>query len=130
VFNVSAEIIAYGDNPLELEWGFDYDSTWYSAGTQKQAKPEIVYTIKEDPVFGPANPAVTKVPFTVGTSPLKGTRVIYLRWDVNTGLVDNFRFRIKRTGSPFQLLNYNINFDTREQLPLNQRTRITKGQPQ
>ena len=130
VFNVSAEIIAFGDNEIELEWGYDYDSTWYSAGTQKQAKPETVFTTKEDPVFGPTDRTITKVPFTVGTSALKGVRVIYVRWDVNTGLVDNFRFRLKRTGSPFQLINYNINFDTKQQLPLNQRTRVQRGQPQ
>ena len=130
VFNVSAEIIAYGDNTIELEWGNDYDSKWNSAGSQKQSKPELVFTTKEDPVFGPANPAVTKSSFTVGTSALKGVRVIYLRWDVNTGLVDNFRFRLKCAGSPFHLLNYKLNFDTRQQLPLNQRTRVQKGQPQ
>ena len=130
VFRVSCEIIAFGDNEIELEWGQDYDSTWYSAGLQKQSKPELVFTTKEDPVFGPTDRTITKVPFTVGTSALKGVRVIYLRWDVNTGLVDNFRFRLKRAGSPFQLLNYKIEFDTRQQNPLNQRTRIQRGQPQ
>jgi len=122
-FNVELEMIAFGDNEVTLEWGMDYDSTWNSAGSQKISKPEVIFTIKEDAVFGPADATVTKSPFKVGTSPLKGIRVVNIRFDVNTQLTDNFRFRIRREGSPFHLLGYKINFNNRDQLALNQKAK-------
>tara|TARA_R110002012_G_scaffold300966_1_gene501052 strand:- start:845 stop:3100 length:2256 start_codon:yes stop_codon:yes gene_type:complete len=130
VFGVEMQMVSYGDNLVELDWGYDYDSTWYSAGGQKVTKPETVFTLKEDPVYGPADATVTKRPFTINTDTLKGERIVVIRWDVNTALVDNFRFRVKQTnGKPFHILGFAVNYDTREQAPLNQRIRLQKGQP-
>ena len=130
VFSVEMEMVSYGDNPVFLDWGYDYDTTWYAAGSQKISKPEKVFTTTEDPVFGPADTTITKNPFTIGTDQLRGGRIVVIRWDVSTQLVDNFRFRIRQPdGKPFHILGFEINFSTGGGLPLNQR--ITKrGQPQ
>jgi len=120
--------MSYGDYAIDLDWGQDYNSTWNSAPSQQPAKSEILFTTAEDPVFGPANPALTKVPFTVGASALKEGRLIRIRWDVQTSLVDNFRFRLK-SDKPLHLLSYNLIYDSADQLPLNQRARGTSGQP-
>ena len=124
-FAVELEMIAYGDNPIELEYGYDYDSTWTSAGTQKVTKSELVYTTSEDPVFG-QDASITKSPFTVGTSAVKGERVVIIRFDVNTTLVDSFRWKIK-SSKPYQLLGYTLITNSRDQKPLNQRAGINRG---
>ena len=129
VFSVEMEMVSYGDNPVELEWGQDYDVTWNSAGTCKISKPELLFTKNEDPVFGPADATITKHPFVIGTDILKAGRKVFIRWDVNTALVDNFRFRVfQADGKPFHILGFNIVFSSRDQAPLNQRAN-TKGQP-
>jgi len=128
IFSVDAEIISFGDYNIGLDWGQDYDSLWYSAPKQKPSKSEILFTTKEDPVFGSADATVTKVPFTVGISPLKEGRIIRIRWDVQTGLVDNFRFRLQST-EPMHLLSYNISYESNNQMPLNQKPRTNSGQP-
>jgi hypothetical protein len=128
VFNVDVEVLSFGDYAIDLDWGQDYDSAWAAAPSQKPAKSETLFTTSEDPVFGPATPSLTKVPFTVGKSAIKDFRIIRIRWDVNTGLVDNFRFRLKST-LPMHLLSFNLNFDSNDQLPLNQKARGTSGQP-
>ena len=96
----------------------------------KPSKSEIVFTANEDPVFGPADNTVTKAPFQIGQDALRGGRIVVIRWDVNTKLVENFRFRVRQPdGKPFHILGYNINYNTSDQSPLNQRTRLQKGQP-
>ena len=130
VFSVEAEIITFGDNLLFLDWGFDHDFTWNSAGGQKMAKPETVFTTSEDAVLGPQNSAISKSYFTIGQTILSDQKVTRLRWDVNTKLVDTFRFRLRSTGYQFQVLSYHINFDSRDQAPLNQKaTGARSSQP-
>ena len=96
--------------------------------SQKPSKSELVFTKSEDPVAGPVNTAITKVPFTIGSSALKDGRIIRIRWDVSTALVDNFRFRLKSQNS-MHILSFNITFDSNDQLPLNQKPRTNSGQP-
>lgn len=130
VFSVEAEIITFGDNLLFLDWGFDHDYTWNSAGGQKMAKPETVFTTSEDAVLGPQNSTISKSYFTIGQTVLSDQKVTRIRWDVNTKLVDTFRFRLRSTGYQFQVLSYHINFDSRDQAPLNQRaTGARSSQP-
>jgi hypothetical protein len=129
VFSVEMEMVSYGDNTVLLEWGQDYDVTFNSAGTCKISKPELLFTKGEDPVFGPADVTVTKSTFEIGKSSLKAGRKVVIRWDVATQLVDNFRFRVSQSeGKPFHILGFTINYATRDQAPLNQRT-STAGQP-
>ena len=130
VFQVEVEIVSYGDNRLFLDWGYDYDVTWNSASSQKMAKSELVYTTNEDPVFGPVDTAITKATFTIGDDSLRGGRIVTLRYDVRTGLVENFRFRLRQpNGLPFHVLGCTINYADESQSPLNQNIRLQKGQP-
>jgi hypothetical protein len=128
VTSIDVEMMSYGDNDVNLQWGQDYDTDWNLAGGQKPTKSETVFTLSEDPVFGPANKAVTKAPFTVGKSSLKEGRLIRIRWDVVTALVDNFRFRLS-SSKPMHILTFNISYEDSNQLPLNQKVRVTNGQP-
>ena len=129
VFSVEMEMVSYGDNPVLLEWGQDYDVVWNSAGNCKISKPELIYTLNEDPVFGPVDLTISKHTFIIGNDSLKSGRIVVIRWDVNTQLVDNFRFRVSQeNGKPFHILGFTINYSSRDQAPLNQRA-TTQGQP-
>jgi len=136
VYSVEVELLSYGDNPLQLQYATDYDAEFTTAGEQKQALNERVFTSKEDPVFGASDPTISKNFFTINQSSLQDGRIIRLRYDVNTQLVNQFKFRIKTqpaiTGSPanstFHLLSFHINYDSRDQMALNQNTRLQRGQ--
>lgn len=128
VFNIEAEVLSMGDNPLYLDYGVDHSSNWLQAGGVKQAKAETLFTTSEDAVLGPAVSTVSKNFFKVGISPLKEPRILRLRWDVNTSLVDFFRFRLRSSGTPFQFLSLHLNYSTSDIAPLNTASRA-KGQP-
>lgn len=129
IFSVEAEIVSYGDNGITLDYAKDYNYTFDTAGSQKQNKPETIFTSKEDPVFG-ANDGNSKNYFTIGTSTLQDGRITRLRWDCNTELITNFKFRLSTTnGAPFHLISFSINYDNREQMTLNQNINLGKGQP-
>jgi hypothetical protein len=125
-FSVEVEMVTYGDRDVFLDWGYDYDATWYEAGAQKISKQEVLFTTKEDPVFN-SDASITKSPFTIGQSAVKSPRKVVIRWDINTALVDTIRFRLRST-STYHLLAYKIAYDSREQKALNQRTSVA-GQP-
>jgi len=129
VYSIEADVIAFGDIDLELTWSQDMSSVVKSAGNQKEAKSETLNTTLADPMLGPLT-SPSKSTFIVGTSALQEPRMIRLRWDVNTGLVETFRFRLENIGVPFHLLSYDVNFDSRAQQALNQRVNLAKGQPQ
>jgi len=129
IFSVEAEIATKGDNLLYLDWASNWSTQYASAGGQKQARSEVVFTTSEDPVLGPQDATISKSFFTIGTSKLQDTRIVKLRWDVNTGLVDNFRFKIYASEIPFHLISFNILAEGKDQTALNQRINIQKGQP-
>ena len=128
VFNVELDILAYGDTTLTLSWQQDYTYVENNAGAQKMAKTEQVFTTLEDAVLGPNNGA-SKNYFTVGTSRLQEPRIVRLRWDVNTGLVDFFKWKVV-SASTFHVIGAAINYTDVDQLPLNQRINLQRGQPQ
>jgi len=128
VLNVEVDVLAYGDTTMTLVWQQDYSYSPNNAGNQKMAKTEQLFTVKEDPVLGPDNGA-SKNYFTVGESQLQEPRIIRLRWDVSTGLVDFFKWSVL-SSSTFHVLGATINYTDVDQLPLNQRINIGRGQPQ
>lgn len=140
VFSVELELISQGDNPLELYYATDYDNKFSLCTGQKQTLSERAFTTSEDPVFGDQNAAVSKNFFTIGTSAVQRGRIIRLRFDVNTGLVNQFKFRLQTTNppqvdinsaikqTPFHLLSFHINYDLRDQMAINQSTNLQKGQ--
>lgn len=126
-YSVELRIISYGDNGFDFFYGIDYSYTESTTSTQKQAKSETVYTIKEDAVFGPANLSVTKVPFTVNSSKIAEGRLITLRYDVNTELCDQFKFGVRTTNSQqWHLLSFNILSDSVAMPALNQSTKVSR----
>lgn len=127
VYNVELDIMAFGDNTISLVWLQNYSFVEKSAGSQKMSKPEQIFTTSEDPVLGPNNGA-SKNYFTIGSSYVQEPRIIRIRFDVNTGLVDNFRF-VLSSASTFHVIGYDINYSGTSQLALNQRINIQKGQP-
>ncbi len=130
VFHVEAEIISYGNLELELFWAQDYDYEFISAGLQTQNRPETYKTSSEDPVFGPVNAQVAKNYFSPGKR-LQDARITRIRWDVNTKLVSNFKFRLEpqNPGEPFHLVTFHLYSDSREHKALNSRVRAGRGQP-
>lgn len=138
VFSVEVEILSYGDLPLGLDYAVDYDLEWNSASSQKQSLSERVFTTKEDPVFGPVDNSVSKSFFTIGSSKIQDGRILKLRYDVSTSLISQFKFRLKTSkisssdvsleNTAFHLLGFNINYDVRDQLPLNQSINMQRGQ--
>lgn len=127
VMNVELDILAYGDTTLTLSWGQDYSYVSNNAGAQKMARSEQLFTTKEDAVFGPDNGA-SKNYFRVNSSVLQEPRVVRVRWDVNTGLVDHFKWSVVSSNT-FHVLGIDINYTPVEQIPLNQRINQQRGQP-
>ena len=126
-YSVELRIMSYGDNGFDFFYGIDYSYTENATSTQKQAKSETVYTIKEDAVFGPADLSVTKVPFTVNSSKIAEGRLITLRYDVNTELCDQFKFGVRTTNSQqWHLLSFNILSDSVALPALNQSTKVSR----
>jgi hypothetical protein len=126
-YSVELRIMSYGDNSFDFFYGIDYSFTESTTSTQKQAKSETVYTIKEDAVFGPADLSVTKVPFTVNSSKIAEGRLITLRYDVNTELCDQFKFGVRTTNSQqWHLLSFNILSDSVAMPALNQSTKVSR----
>ena len=126
-YSVELRIMSYGDNGFDFYYGVDYSYEENSTSTQKQAKSETVFTLKEDAVFGPSDRAITKVPFTVNSSKLAQGRLITLRYDVNTELCDQFKFGIRTTNEQqWHLLSFNLLSDAVAMPSLNQSTKVSR----
>ena len=128
-FSVELRIMSYGDNGFNFYYSTDYAFEEEPTSIQKQAKSETVFTSKEDAVFGEVDASITKVPFTVDESILRVGRLITLRYDVNTQLIDQFKFGIRTTNEQqFHLVSFNLLSDAVGMPSLNQSTRVQKGQ--
>jgi hypothetical protein len=128
-YSVELRILSFGDNGFDFYYSTDYAFEEESTTTQKQAKSETVFTSKEDAVFGEVDASITKVPFTVDESVLRVGRLITLRYDVNTQLIDQFKFGIRTTNEQqFHLVSFNLLSDAVGMPSLNQSTRVQKGQ--
>ena len=126
VHSVELEIVSKGDEELTLEWAYDGDSTWNSAGGQRQVKPERAGSSNSNPVFGPST-GNSKSYFKLDTSTLKDDNLVRLRWDVSTSLVSDFKFKL--TGADFHLVGFTIHYDDVDRKPLNQRATRNLSQP-
>ena len=127
VYSVELQIMSKGDTTFDFYYQKDYSYVTSNTTAQKQAKPETVFTKNENSVFGAADLTVTKVTHIVNTSVITDENLIHVRYDVNTGLMNQFKFGLKGT-APFHLVSYNILFDTVEMPVLNQATRLQRGQ--
>lgn len=121
IFSVEVELLSYGHMNLALHWASDYNYSFDSAGTQIMAKPETVNTTSEDAIIGPTGLG-SKNLFTVGEA-LQDGRITTLRWDVNTQLVQNFKFRLLTEGQPFHIISFHIHYGDTSIKTLNQNAR-------
>ena len=121
ILSVEVELLSYGDNNLQLSYATDHSFEWNIASAQKQNRPETLFTAKEDPVFGPEDSSVSKNFFKSGVSKLQDGRITRLRYDVNTGLINNFKFKIECEGpqTPFHIVSFHIDYSTSHQQTLN-----------
>jgi hypothetical protein len=92
VLSVEIETITEGNNEIELLWAADYSSEFVSAGT---VAPKIGDYLNGT---GPAQDAtLTSGPnlATWDVSKWQDHKVTRMRWDVRTGLVSHFAFRVQ-----------------------------------
>lgn len=104
ILSVEVEMLTEGENTIELEWASDYNLDWISAGAVKPQIAEYNGTTNTDPTFdNGANIATWNVSKWQDHKPTR------LRWDVKTGLVSYFAFRIKTT-NVCNIIKYQTNF--------------------
>ena len=127
VYSVELQVLAQGDTSFQFYYQKDYEYQVTNTVDQKQARGETVFTTSENSVFGAADPTVTKVTHIINTSVVTDSNLIHLRYDVNTSLMNQFKFGLKGT-EPFHIVSYNILHDTVEMPILNQATRLQRGQ--
>lgn len=124
-YSVELRVMSYGDNSFEFYYGVDYSYVENQTSAQKQAKSETVFTLNEDPVFGPEDKSITKVPFVVNSSKITEGRLITLRYDVNTQLCDQFQFGVRTTDNQkWHLLSFNLLSNAVALPALNQSTKV------
>ena len=131
VFSVELDIAAYGDLGMELSYQVDYSNVRNQTTAQKQTESKVLYTVKEPPVsVGPAGPnGITKNPFVINSSEVQGIRKVRLRFDVNTELCNQFRFRVQGENlNPFTIMGYRLNISQEGTPLLNQAINRQKGQ--
>ena len=106
------DVLTEGDNEVELQWAQDWGYDWNSAGTVPVQRGDVAKTTSQQPTYvdTTAFPAVVgKNPAVWNSSKWQDPRVTRLRWDVRTGLVDQFAFKII-TSNIIQITKYQINF--------------------
>jgi len=101
VIYVEVEVITSGENPIELEYATDWGYTFTSAGTQIPLRSEVVGTVLSEATYGTSggNPAIWN------TSAWSQAQVTRLRWDVSTGLISQFKFRVS-SANILQVLSF------------------------
>jgi hypothetical protein len=96
VLSVELESIGIGYNPLQLEYAVNWKDTYTSASDIYPVEPETESTTSSDFIFGPVTDPAVEIPEALfDTGKWEDDRLINLRWDVKTGLVTNFKWRIK-----------------------------------
>jgi hypothetical protein len=104
VLTVDIETITEGNNEVELFWASDYSSEFVSAGT---VAPKIGDYLNG---IGPAQDATLTSGANLATwdvSKYQDHKVTRMRWDVNTGLISHFAFRLQ-SANKHTLIKYKI----------------------
>jgi len=111
ILSVELDVITEGNNPIELEWAQDWGYSFQSAGVVPLQIGEFVGTSQEQATYSPAITGTTSQGniATFGTSGWEEPRVTRLRWDVQTGLVSHFQFKV-RSSNHMQIVRFQINY--------------------
>lgn len=132
IYSIELELIAKGDTQIAVDYTKDFQLDYTTTLSQKQADSEIIFTTSEPPVVVDAAAAytsITKNPFIVNASRIYNDRRLRLRFDVNTKLCDNFKFKLRpNTNEPFELIGFKIDHTSQEIPRMNQSIRTKRGQ--
>lgn len=111
ILSVEMEVITEGNNPIELQWAQDWGYTYNSAGTVPIQVGDYLGGVSEQATYSPAAVGTWKQTNVAvwDASKWEEPRVTRLRWDVNTGLVSQFQFRIL-SANHMQIVKYQINY--------------------
>lgn len=109
VLSVELSTISTGYNPLTLEYATNWKNSYTSASSIYPVEPETESTTSADYVFGPTTNPAAQIPEALfGTGKWENDRLSNIRWDVSTGLITNFKWRIK-SGNYFFVSSYKTN---------------------
>jgi hypothetical protein len=111
ILSVELDVITEGNNPIELQWAKDWGYSFESAGVVPIQIGEFVGTPQEQATYSPAITGTTRQGniATFGTSGWEEPRVTRLRWDVQTGLVSHFQFKVL-SSNHMQIVRFQINY--------------------
>ena len=102
VISVEVQLLTQGNNQLQLDYSTNRKSTFDNGGTNKQQ----IVDETEDNIYLLAGDANTT---KIGTDAYTEEKRTRIRWDVSTGLISEFCFRIE-SASTFQVLSYQLEF--------------------
>ena len=109
VLSVELSTIPQGYNPLTLQYATNWKNSYTNASSIYPVEPETESTSNADYIFGPStNPAVQQPVSLFGTGKWENDRLANIRWDVTTGLITNFKWRIK-SSNYFVVSTYKTN---------------------
>lgn len=106
--SVEVQVLTEGDNGIELQWAQDWGYEFISAGTVVPQIGDVVGSTGEQPLYSPA-PAGSPVVANWDKSDWQDPKITRMRWDVNTGLVSHFQFRLITTNR-IQVVRFQINY--------------------
>jgi hypothetical protein len=110
VLSVELDVLTEGDNAIELLWAEDWGYTFTTAGTVFPQIGEVKGTAKEQATYSPAPLGVSLGnPATYDKSKWEEPRVTRLRWDVRTGLVSHFQFKVQ-SSNHMQIVRFQMNY--------------------
>ena len=108
VLSVELDVLTEGDNGIELLWAEDWGYTFTSAGTVWPQIGEVKGTAKEQATYSPVVAGAGNAA-TYDKSNWEEPRVTRLRWDVRTGLVSHFQFKVQ-SSNHMQIVRFQMNY--------------------
>ena len=113
IFSVEIELLLHGDTKLDFYYKTDFNVDWTSVTPQKMTDTEVVFTKNEEPVTVITDDGtITKNPFYVAQSQIRGARIIKLRYDTRTELCKAMKFKLEGNGAvAFSVKGYHLNVD-------------------
>jgi hypothetical protein len=103
ILTIELDTLTEGDNGVELQWAQDYSTDFKSAGIVKPQIGDYIGSTVSDPTYDTGSNLAKW-----DSSKWQDHKVTRMRWDVNTGLVSHFSFRII-TSNVIQVIRYQSN---------------------
>jgi hypothetical protein len=119
VLSVYVDVVTFGHNAITLDYATDYGTAYTTAGTVAPAVVDVYGGSSEDVVYGASTNANDSLAVIAAGAWTHG-RVTRLRWDVRTGLICWFRWRLRSTDR-FHVLMYRTEYVPGDRRVLNVR---------